>query len=180
MPLFRVLRAFLARFWAFRVGLCCLRALLGLCGFCTRVELGGLKACCVFAPIFIVLPLVLSFCPAFLLSVFLPLFILFACLVCSCVLVAFVVVSFSLSDYTQKERAQVLCVLSCPVVGLLCEIGLSVLVKFVFVSLDCFGYAFIRGAVFVIVLPLLEKTFENTINKFPCVNLVFYALFYVI
>ena len=26
------------------VGLCCLRALRGLCGFCARVELGGLKA----------------------------------------------------------------------------------------------------------------------------------------
>ena len=26
------------------VGLCGLRALLGLCGFCTRVELGGLEA----------------------------------------------------------------------------------------------------------------------------------------
>ena len=41
-----------------------------------------------------------------------------ACLVCSCVVVGFVF-SFSLSDYTQKERAQrfVPCVLSCPVVG---------------------------------------------------------------
>ena len=31
-------------FWAFRVGLCCLGALRGLCGFCARVELGGLEA----------------------------------------------------------------------------------------------------------------------------------------
>ena len=30
-------------FWAFRGGLCCLGALRGLCGFCTRVELGGLE-----------------------------------------------------------------------------------------------------------------------------------------
>ena len=35
--------------WALRVGLCCLDALRGLCGFCARVELGGLKACGVFA-----------------------------------------------------------------------------------------------------------------------------------
>ena len=28
-------------FWGFRVGLCCLGGLLGLCGFCARVELGG-------------------------------------------------------------------------------------------------------------------------------------------
>lgn len=34
-----------------------------------------------------------------------PLLVLFACLVCSCVLVGFVVVSFSLTDYMQKERA---------------------------------------------------------------------------
>ena len=33
MALFRVLRAFLAWFWAFRVGLCGLWALRGLCGF---------------------------------------------------------------------------------------------------------------------------------------------------
>ena len=44
MALFRVFRAFLAWFWAFRVGLCCLGALRGLCGFCARVELGGLEA----------------------------------------------------------------------------------------------------------------------------------------
>ena len=57
------------------VGLCGLRALRGLCGFCTRVELGGLKACCVFAPVFHLLPI--SFClsfylfaPAFVLSFF--------------------------------------------------------------------------------------------------------------
>ena len=34
------------------VGLCCSGALRGLCGFCARVELGGLKACGVFASIF--------------------------------------------------------------------------------------------------------------------------------
>ena len=96
-------------FYGVRVGLCCLRALRGLWGFCVRERLGGFGAWCVFAPVFHLLPLVLSFCPAFLLSVFLPLFVLFACLVCSCVLVAFVVVSFSLAVYTQKERAQRFC-----------------------------------------------------------------------
>ena len=34
------------------MGLCCLGGLRGLCGFCTRVELGGLKACGVFASIY--------------------------------------------------------------------------------------------------------------------------------
>ena len=31
-------------FYVFRVGLCCLGDLRGLCGFCARVELGGLEA----------------------------------------------------------------------------------------------------------------------------------------
>ena len=115
------------------VCLYCSRALRGLCGFCVREWLGGLEACCVFAPVFHLLPisfclsfpsLVLLFCfrPALLLG-FLPcllscalccFLVLLPCLVCSCVFVAFVVVSFSLSVYTQK-RAQFSCVLSCPV-----------------------------------------------------------------
>ena len=40
-----------------------------------------------------------------------------ACLVCSCVFVVFVVVSFSLTDYTQKEKGAIPCVLSSCVVG---------------------------------------------------------------
>ena len=40
-------------FCGVRVGLCCLGALRGLCGFCARVELGGLKDCGVFASAFI-------------------------------------------------------------------------------------------------------------------------------
>ena len=80
-------------------------------------------ACCVFAFLLsFFLLLCSSFYPfAYLLGLCLccPL----ACLVCSCVLVGFVcvVVSFSLSDYTQKERALrvgasslvVLCVFRC-------------------------------------------------------------------
>ena len=42
-------------FYMFGVGLCCLGALRGLCGFCARVELGGLKACGVFASAFYLL-----------------------------------------------------------------------------------------------------------------------------
>ena len=66
-------------FWAFRVGLCCLGALRGLCGFCTRVELGGFMACCVFAPVFI------FFCPCFLLLLLcLPPFMLVVLLCSGC------------------------------------------------------------------------------------------------
>ena len=54
--------------WGCCVGLCGLRALRGLCGFCTRVELGGLKACCVFAFRFLLLLLCL---PPFMLVVLL-------------------------------------------------------------------------------------------------------------
>ena len=109
----------LTGFWGACVGLCCLGALRGLCGFCTRVELGGFGACCVFASVFLFCHLLclcsFSFrfvCPSLL---WLSFFVLLHCL---CGSLGVVVVSFSLTDYTQKERAQVLCVLSCPVVGL--------------------------------------------------------------
>lgn len=60
MPLFRILRGFCGVLW----GLCCLRALRGLWGFCVREWLGGLKACGVFAFLFILLHLcLLLFCP---------------------------------------------------------------------------------------------------------------------
>ena len=38
--------------WGCCVGLCCLGALRGLCGFCVREWLGGFGACCVFASVF--------------------------------------------------------------------------------------------------------------------------------
>ena len=63
--LFRILRAFLAWFYMFGVGLCCLGALRGLWGFCTRVELGGFMACGVFASILYLLPCFLSCCLCF-------------------------------------------------------------------------------------------------------------------
>ena len=65
-------------FWGFRVGLCCLGGLRGLCGFCTRVELGGLKACGVFASVF---PLL---CPAFILVALLFLLLSFRFPLLSC------------------------------------------------------------------------------------------------
>ena len=45
------------------MGLYCLRALRGLCGFCVRERLGGFMACSVFAPVFVLLPI--SFCLPF-------------------------------------------------------------------------------------------------------------------
>ena len=50
------------------VGLCCSGTLRGLCGFCVREWLGGLKACGVFAPVFLLLLLCL---PPFMLVVLL-------------------------------------------------------------------------------------------------------------
>ena len=106
------------------VGLCCLGALRGLWGFCTRVELGGLKACGVFASVFPI------FCPSFCpfrsyLFLYLPFFLslyLLLVLLSFVGLVAFrfplfvllfslwvFVFSFSLTDYTRKERAQRFC-----------------------------------------------------------------------
>ena len=86
------------------MGLCGLRALLGLWGFCTRVELGGLRACGVFASVFLLLLLCL---PPFMLVVLLCSGCLsFVLLHCLCGSLGVVVVSFSLAVYTQKERAR--------------------------------------------------------------------------
>ena len=92
--------------WGCRVGLCV------LCGFCARVELGGLKARCVFAFVFPLLCLsfylftcFLSFCPSL---VWLP----FVFLVCLCVFF------FPCGLYVKRKGAPCWCVLSCPVVVL--------------------------------------------------------------
>ena len=58
-------------FWGCCVGLCCLGGLLGLCGFCARVELGGYKTCGVFAFVFILLCPLVQLSPVLLLG-FLP------------------------------------------------------------------------------------------------------------
>ena len=105
MALFRVLRAFI---WVYRLFVwVCLS-----CVLCVREWLGGLKACGVFAPRFILLLCLLSFrfslflcvCPAFVLLSFVglvafrfPLFVLLFSL-------WVFVVSFSLTDYTQKRK----------------------------------------------------------------------------
>ena len=49
------------------VYLYCLRALRGLWGFCVRERLGGLKACCVFASLFVLLPFFFCSCVCLLL-----------------------------------------------------------------------------------------------------------------
>ena len=96
------------------VCLYCSGALRGLWGFCTRVELGGLKACGVFAFLFILFAFRFILLPCFWgFAIVAPWLVLLSCLSCFVFVVG---VAFSLTDYTQKERAQVLCVLSCPVV----------------------------------------------------------------
>ena len=92
------------------MGLSVLGALLGLCGFCTREWLGGFGACCVFAPIYSFICLYFirfsSSSPIFWGFAFVVL-CLFSCLVLFVFVSLWVfVVSFSLSDYTQKERAR--------------------------------------------------------------------------
>ena len=94
------------------MGLCCLGGLRGLWGFCTRVELGGLEACSVFAfrflsfaSVFLLLSLcLLSFYALCLSSGALPLLLLG---LSSCIvfvsLSLWVDVSFSLSDKTKKS-----------------------------------------------------------------------------
>lgn len=62
MALFRVLRAFLGRFYGVCVGLCCLRALRGLCGFlcaCGVRRFKGLRRICLSFSLFV--PVFLSF-----------------------------------------------------------------------------------------------------------------------
>ena len=66
--------------WGCCVGLCCLGALRGLCGFCVREWLGGLKTFCVFA--FLFSPFVSVF--ALLLCSLPALLWLSSCLVLSC------------------------------------------------------------------------------------------------
>ena len=90
--------------WGCCVGLCGSCGLRGLWGFCVREWLGGFMACGVFAFLFVLFALLLSFCPCVSVS---ALLCLFSCLVFPFLLCF--VVSFSLSVYTQKERAQRFC-----------------------------------------------------------------------
>ena len=115
------------------MGLCCLRALRGLCGFCTRVELGGFMACCVFAFLlsfclspfafrFISLP---AFCPSpcllcsgCLLLVLLSCLFLCPCGFCRCFL-------FPFGIYAKRKGAPCWCVLSSCVVSVQILVTLS-------------------------------------------------------
>ena len=112
------------------MGLCCLGALRGLWGFCTRVELGGLKACGVFAPVFHLLPISFclsfylfapAFCPVFLLFVLLcsGCFSLFSLLICVCCFL------FPFGLYAKREGAPCWCVLSSCVVSIQILVTLS-------------------------------------------------------
>ena len=89
--------------------MCCLGGLRGLWGFCVRERLGGLKACGVFASIYsficLYLPFFLSLYLLLVLLSFVGLVVFrFRLFVLLFSLWVFVF-SFSLSDYTQKERA---------------------------------------------------------------------------
>lgn len=150
-------------FWGVGVYLYRFGVLRGLCGFCARVELGGLEACGVFRLYFISFAYVLSllhpffFFFAFLLSSFLSFCTCFYCLSYCPLLVLlpalFVFVSlwglcfpFPSRTIRKKERALRVGASSLVllwVVGLLCKIWLPVLVKFVIVGLDFFGNTFI-------------------------------------
>ena len=130
MALFRVFRAFLARFGVV-VWVCVVRVLCVACGAlyaCGVRRIKGLmRVCSCFSSFaYLLLPFVLSlcscFCPFVLLCFGCLLLVLLSCLVCFCVFVVFVV-SFSLSDYTQKERAQRFC----PCVLSLCVVGCFIL-----------------------------------------------------
>ena len=96
--------------WGCCVGLCCLGGLRGLWGFCARVELGGLKACGVFAVLLSVFPLLCLYLIRF--SSSSPIFwgFVFVVLGLSCLPVLFVLVwllfLFPLRMHRQKERAQ--------------------------------------------------------------------------
>ena len=117
-----------------------------------------------------------------LLSLFLPSLLVLLSSACPLSLCGLLLL-FPLRMYAQKERAHRVGASSLVllwVVGLLCKIWFSVLVKFVIINLDFFSYAFVRVSIFVIIPPLLEKTFKHTPDKFPRVKFIFYALIYII
>ena len=125
---------------------------------------------------FSVFVLLLSFCPSLVWLPFVVLFLALFVLVSLCFL-------FPLRYIRKKERARRVGASSLRmlwVVCLLCKIRFAVRVKFEVVSLNIFGDTFIGNSIFVIIPPLFEKTFEDTLDKIPCVKFVFHALFYVV
>ena len=125
-----------------------------------------------------------SLCPCFC-----PLVLVSLCLMCfACPLVLSCLFLWSLLLFpfpfrtTRKKRGRkgfAPCVLSWCVIDLV-GVRFPVFVKFVIVSVNLFGYTFIGGRIFVIISPLLEKAFEDTLNKIPRIKFVLYALFYVV
>ena len=129
--------------WGCCVGLLGFGALRGLCGFCARVELGGLKACCVFASVFLLLSLcLLSFYALCLSSGALSLLSSacpLACLVCFCGLVGFCYFFFPYGLYAKRKGAPCWCVLSCPDVVFVSSVLMYIkILRLVFLSLICF------------------------------------------
>ena len=103
--------------WGCCVGLCGLRALRGLWGFCARVELGGLKACGVFAFLFVLFLLLFFFffvCFPALLVLFTSL--VYLCYLCGSlgVLLGFLF-PFRAIRKKKGRKGFAPCVLSCPV-----------------------------------------------------------------
>ena len=102
------------------MGLCGLRALRGLCGFCVREWLGGFGACGVFALVFFFFALIfhsfallLSSCFASCPFTFFAL-VVFACPLALSFLLCLCVFLFPYGLYAKKGAIP--CVLSCPVV----------------------------------------------------------------
>ena len=87
-----------------------LRSLRGLWGFCTRVELGGFRACCVFAPVFLSFPLCLLSFYVLCLSLFvlwLSCSCYLACLVYLCCPCGFLCFLFPLRTIRKKKGRKV-------------------------------------------------------------------------
>ena len=109
-------------FYGVRVCLCCFGALRGLCGFCARVELGGLKACRVFRLSFssfvLVFALLLCYLPIFWGFAFVVL-CLSSCIVFVGLWVCFFRFFLPCGLHAKRKGAKCFpCVLSCPAVGL--------------------------------------------------------------
>lgn len=99
-------KGYFSAFWGADVYLYGLMSLRGLWGFCTRVELGGFRACCDFLQNLSFCPFVFSLCPAFgalpLLLLGLSSCLVFPFRLCLCCFF------FPFGLYGQKERAQFL------------------------------------------------------------------------
>ena len=109
--------------WGCCVGLCCLGALRGLCGFCTRVELGGLEACGVFASVFplLCLPLSLFALPFILLCSGCLLLVLLPCLCSLCGLLFLFPLRTIRKERARRVGASSLVLLCVPAMRCICS-----------------------------------------------------------